>query len=109
VAWEVIGDATRRQYTPVEADAGCTLRVTCTPARADASEPAAVLRGEPAAAECGPVAVPPSPAAGEGRHRLTQEYTTAPDLRVVTYNILADQYAATETARDVLFAQCPPE
>jgi 2',5'-phosphodiesterase len=28
---------------------------------------------------------------------------------VVTYNILADQYAATDAAKNVIFAHCPPQ
>jgi 2',5'-phosphodiesterase len=40
---------------------------------------------------------------------LTQVATTPPTFRVVTYNILADQYAGTETARTQLFSACPPE
>ncbi|KFM23754.1 2',5'-phosphodiesterase 12 [Auxenochlorella protothecoides] len=35
------------------------------------------------------------------------EATVPPRLRVVSYNILADQYAATERAKSVLFGHCP--
>lgn len=55
------------------------------------------------------MALPPSPAAAAPRHALTQQPTASPDLRVLTYNILADQYAATETAKNVIFAHCPPQ
>lgn len=106
-AWEPVEGGRRRRYVPAPADAGRVLRVTCTPARR--APGGGVLRGEPAAAECGPVAAAPAPGAGAGRHAHTAAFLSAPDLRVVTYNILADQYAATDTARDVLFAHCPPE
>ena len=106
-AWEPVEGGRRRRYVPAPADAGRVLRVTCTPERR--APGGGVLRGEPAAAECGPVAAAPAPGAGAGRHAHTAAFLSAPDLRVVTYNILADQYAATDTARDVLFAHCPPE
>ena len=67
------------------------------------------MLGSPAATECGPVAVPPEPASAARRHALTQQPAAPPQLRVVTYNILADQYASTETAKTVIFAHCPGE
>lgn len=107
--WERIPGASQRGYTPEAEDAGCMLRVTCTPTRPASIQEQQGAVGQPLAAECGPVAVPPAPAAGAGRHELTGDFTRPPHLRVMTYNILADQYAATDTAKDVLFAQCPPE
>lgn len=119
-AWEALPGATGRRYLPTPADAGCRLRVECTPARRAPAEdgnadgagagagPALVL-GAPQAAECAPVEVPPSPAAAAARHPLTAAPTASPDLRVVTYNILADQYAGTEVAQNVIFAHCPRE
>ena len=59
--------------------------------------------------EVGPVRLPPNPGSGEGRHELTAQRTASPTVRFVSYNLLADQYAATDTARDVLFNYCPPE
>ena len=56
-----------------------------------------------------PVAEAPSQAALQARWQLTAAPLEAPGLRVVTYNLLADQYAATEKARTVLFSYCPPE
>ena len=56
-----------------------------------------------------PVAEAPQQAALEARWQLTAAPLEAPGLRVVTYNILADQYAATEKARTVLFSYCPQE
>lgn len=68
-----------------------------------------MVLGAPGCAECGPVAVPPAPAAAAARHAFTAQPTAPPELRVVTYNILADQYAATDAAKNVIFAHCPPE
>lgn len=121
--WEPLEGATARRYTPRPEDAGCRLRVECTPGRrggagagagAEAGPAAAELKlelelGPPGAAECGPVCLPPSPAAVAPRHVLTQQPTASPELRVVTYNILADQYAGTDVAKNVIFAHCPPE
>ncbi|KAL4445318.1 hypothetical protein ABPG77_011143 [Micractinium sp. CCAP 211/92] len=122
--WEPIVGAASRRFTPRPEDEGCRLRVECTPGRLAASpvdaSPSALAGssggadaelalGTPGAAECGPVAVPPSPAAAAPRHALTQQPTVPPELRVLTYNILADQYAATETAKNVIFAHCPPQ
>ena len=56
-----------------------------------------------------PVEAAPQQTALEARFELTQAPLQPPGLRVVTYNILADQYAATDKARTVLFSYCPPE
>ncbi len=66
-------------------------------------------RGAPAAADVGPVGRGPPDAPAAARHALTPAALAPPGLRVVTYNILADQYAATERAQQVLFAYCAPE
>lgn len=47
--------------------------------------------------------------AGAQRHRSTPHPLQPPGVRVVTYNILADQYVGTEYAQRVLFAYCPQE
>ena len=70
-----------------------------------------LLQGEVLAALTGPVgAGPPSPAA-EVRVRGDSGATavTAPGFRVMSYNILADQYAGTAYAQQVLFDYCPTE
>jgi 2',5'-phosphodiesterase len=124
-AWEPIPGAKARRYVPTDADAGFMLRVECTPQRMTngftATATGAGLEqqqqqqqqqlgvGEPAAAECGPVAVPPRPAGWEARHALTGAWLEGPEMRVVTYNILADQYAATDTAKNVIFAHLPAQ
>ncbi|PSC75583.1 2, 5 -phosphodiesterase 12 [Micractinium conductrix] len=108
-AWEPIPGVTSRRYTPAPEDVGCHLRVECTPARPSSEPGEEAVLGEGGFADCGPVGVPPAPAAVAPRHALTRQQTAAPELRVVTYNILADQYAATETAKNVIFAHCPPQ
>ena len=122
-AWEPVPGATSRRYWPAPEDAGCRLRVECTPGRwaalngsngardanGSGSEAEELVLGAPLACECGPVEAPPVPAACEARHALTARPTSSPGLRAVTYNILADQYAGTERAMDVIFAHCPNE
>ena len=68
-----------------------------------------LLLGEPQTLLVGPVQRGPAVTAGAHRHPLTAQPLGPPGLRVVTYNILADQYVATEHAQNVLFAYCPPE
>ncbi len=67
------------------------------------------LLGDPQAWELGIVGAEHEPKAGEGRHALTREPLPAPNLRVLTYNILADQYVGTDYAQEVLFSYCPQE
>jgi hypothetical protein len=103
--WIPIPTATSRSYTPAAPDAGHFLRAECTPWHGSASGV-----GQAAISpEVGPVRLPPNPGSGEGRHELTAQRTASPTVRFVSYNLLADQYAATDTARDVLFNYCPPE
>ncbi len=107
---EPLPGGTARRYTPTADDAGCLLRVECTPTRqaGNGGSGEEVLVGAPLlSADHGPVAVPPTPAAVAPRHALTQHPAASPELRVVTYNILADQYAGTDVAKKVLFAYCP--
>jgi 2',5'-phosphodiesterase len=104
--WEPIPGAAARSYAPAPGDAGFTLRATCTPGRRATS--GARERGAPVSAEAGPVAAPPAPPAGAARAAATALATVAPRVRLVCYNLLADQYAATARAKEVLFAHCPP-
>ena len=107
-SWQAIPGATQRRYVPTAADVGYMLRVECTPGRSaggGAGEAAAL--GEPMATDCGPVAAA-LPLGAAPRLALTQAPAVSPSLRVLTYNILADQYASTDAARNVIFAHCPP-
>lgn len=43
----------------------------------------------------------------EKRHELTRTKTANDEFRIVTYNILADMYSDSKTAREQLFKYCP--
>ena len=80
--------------------------------RTDSSEAAAAaaeeVAGDPVTCETGPpVAEGPPLSAAAARHARTAHALPPPGLRAVTYNILAEQYAATEYAREHLFSYCP--
>lgn len=82
-------------YTPAPKDEGCVLRAELTPARRGGAA------GEPLAADAGPVAAgPPLPAAA-ARQVAPPAPAAAPAFRVMSYNILADQYAGTAYAQKV--------
>jgi 2',5'-phosphodiesterase len=59
--------------------------------------------------QAGQVGRGPVVTAGFHRHALTAAPLPPTGLRVVTYNILADQYAASDYARSVLFSYCPQQ
>ena len=113
--WENIHGAEGRMYIPSKKDAGLFLRVQAVPRRFDESDVALdkqnkIVHGNAAISEaCGPVLTPPEPGPGSGRHEETLEFLASPSLRLVTYNILADQYASTESAKNIIFASCPSE
>ena len=65
--------------------------------------------GSVATIEAGPVSRGPAGPLAAARHALTQGPLEPPALRVVTYNILADQYASTDHAQNVLFGYCPTQ
>ena len=64
--------------------------------------------GEPVSCDIGVVGTGPPLTAGQHRHPLTQEPTACPHLRVVTYNLLADQYASSTRGKNKLFSYVPP-
>ena len=107
-AWEAIPDAEEALYTPTPEDEGWLLRCLVTPGSARSTS-ASPLLGTPAAADAA-LPVSPGPAAGpaSGRHAHTPRPTRPPTVRVVTYNLLADQYASSDYARSHLFAHCHP-
>lgn len=90
-------------YAPAPADVGHELRVIVTPGAPGGA------RGEPAAAAvAGAVEPGPASRAADERADAVPTWTTPPRLRVVTYNLLADQYAASDYAKAHLFNHCPP-
>ena len=54
--------------------------------------------------DIGVVATGPALTAGQHRHPLTAEPAGWPQLRVVTYNLLADQYASSSRGKHMLFS-----
>lgn len=45
----------------------------------------------------------------EKRHELTKNKTADDEIRIVSYNILADMYSDSKTAREELFKHCPAQ
>ena len=69
----------------------------------------AAVSGEPVAVDTDAVAAGPALPAAAQRHAHTTTPLAPPGVRVVTYNVLADQYASTDYAQEHLFAYCPRE
>lgn len=67
------------------------------------------VSGEPVAVDTDAVAAGPALPAAAQRHAHTTTPLAPPGVRVVTYNVLADQYASTDYAQEHLFAYCPRE
>ena len=65
--------------------------------------------GSAATTDVGPVGRGPADPPAAARHALTRVPLEPPALRVITYNILADQYASTDHAQNVLFGYCPTQ
>ena len=99
VAWREVGRGS--EYVPDAADAGCRLFVHATPSDG-------IVSGALQRADAGVVAAAPARLPGEGRHSLTPAPLASPGLRVMTYNILADQYASSTYAKTTLFGYCAP-
>ena len=119
--------ATTRSFVPMQEDVGNKLMVSCTPVqrRINAiTNEKYDLKGFTSSIVVGPVVAAPEFAAASrlpdtkgasipnepiASHESAASWTAHPDFRVMTYNILADQYASTDRAKDVLFAHCPNE
>ena len=71
------------------------------------SQAQGIRLGQPCYADTAPVQQGPALTAAATRHPLTPTPMAKPGVRVVTYNILADQYASREHAQKVLFGYCP--
>lgn len=100
--WEEVGN--EFLYTPSILDVGCYLKLTCAPGNAKrvsdvTSEMTSLLT----------VAAGPGFCPFDARHMYTKKQTADySTFRVVSYNILADNYAKDEFAQKVLFPYCPP-
>ena len=103
--WEDAG-CEERAFTPAADDVGRRLRVECRPSQAHEG---GTREGAAAAAEtAGPVEPAPPRRPSDGRRQFTAAFAPAPThVRVLTYNVLANVYAASEKGRAVLFRHVP--
>lgn len=100
---EVVSDSFT--YWPLEKDCGKQLLLECTPANSNGQVGQPLLVSTKTVVP-GPRSLSPI----TKRHLLTPAHLSEPDqLRVVSYNILADPYASTTFAREVLYPYCIPE
>uniref|UniRef100_A0A8D8RZ77 2',5'-phosphodiesterase 12 n=2 Tax=Cacopsylla melanoneura TaxID=428564 RepID=A0A8D8RZ77_9HEMI len=88
-------------YKPTKEDVGHHLKLSCTPKNEHSEGPTLEVITEK------PVDAGNQPYLFEQRHAFTKEKLTGDNFRVVTYNILAEIYADTDTARNELFSYCP--
>lgn len=90
-------------YCPSEEDVGHQLLVQCTPGSASGE------LGDPILVASQPVVHLPPTTPTPRRHLHTPSFLPAPSqFRVLTYNTLADSYAASTHARQHLYPYCPP-
>ncbi|XP_049832497.1 2',5'-phosphodiesterase 12 [Schistocerca gregaria] len=89
-------------YTPTVKDIGSFLKFSCVPSNGDVEGPVAEEMSKNVV-EAGPGRCP-----FENRHVFTSTRLEKESFRVVSYNILADLYADSDTARLQLFPYCPP-
>ena len=107
-AWEPILEGNQKTFVPRPEDVGCELKLQCKPVQKrcntfDSSQ--YNLEGFLEVVSVGPVVEAP-PFASSGRLDEQHSWTVHPAFRVMTYNILADQYASTDTAKESIFFHC---
>lgn len=106
--WEPVPISNQKIFMPKEEDVGFMLHVHCKPIQKryntfDGTE--YELEGFKQVLSIGPIVkAPPSVASARMEHE--QSWTRHPTFRVMTYNILADQYASTDTAKESIFSHC---
>ncbi len=108
--WKAV-DGGNRSFVPGSGDVGSKLMVSCTPVqrrRDPLTQEEYELKGTTSRLVVGPVIAAAEFASAE-RLAKPLSWTEHPDFRVMTYNILADQYASTDRAKEELFAHCPSE
>jgi 2',5'-phosphodiesterase len=107
--WVPVVDGFERSFVPKPGDIGAKLKVTCMPVqrrlRAGQDSDSYDLEGFSSSIVVGPVGSAPM-FASASRVGDPLPLTKHPGFRVMTYNILADQYASTDSARDVIFSHC---
>lgn len=99
IIWEEV--ATGYTYLAKSADIGYKLKVVCIPRSAEREGPSAE-----SISKC-EVQADPGPCPFDTRHLFTQDRLSGSKFRVVSYNLLADLYADSETAKKELFPYCP--
>ncbi|XP_063706039.1 2',5'-phosphodiesterase 12 [Culicoides brevitarsis] len=99
IEWQQIG--TGFTYLATSADIGYKLKVVVVPKNAEREGPAAE-----AISKC-EVQADPGSCPFDTRHLFTQDRCSGTKFRVVSYNLLADLYADSETAKKELFPYCP--
>lgn len=108
-SWEPVANGNQKIFTPTTEDIGCMLQLHCKPFQKRYSiyrdNKEYDLEGFTQMLDIGPVVEAP-PFASSGRLDDQHSWTTHPAFRVMTYNILADQYASTDTAKDSIFLHC---
>jgi len=108
-AWEPVANGNQKTFTPSSEDIGCMLQLRCKPFQKRRSSHGNSteydLEGFVKIMDAGPVVEAP-PFASSGRLNDEHSWTAHPTFRVMTYNILADQYASTDTAKESIFLHC---
>lgn len=98
--WAEVGSG--RVFVPSNEDIGRKLRLRCLPKDGTRCGLVKELQSEDA------IEAGPGTCTFDTRHLFTQQQTQWPELRVVSYNILADIYAQTELSKMVLYPYCAP-
>ncbi|XP_078399670.1 2',5'-phosphodiesterase 12 [Cetorhinus maximus] len=98
--WEAA--ASGRVFTPSNSHIGLKLKLRCQPG--DGRRFGAAVELESG----GTVEAGPGACTCDSRQWFTRQGLEEPQLRVVSYNILADVYAQTEFSRSNLYPYCPP-
>uniref|UniRef100_A0A1B6D1I8 2',5'-phosphodiesterase 12 n=1 Tax=Clastoptera arizonana TaxID=38151 RepID=A0A1B6D1I8_9HEMI len=98
VSWEEVGNTD--VYLTSQKDIGCKLKLICTPRNKSMEGPPAETISDNLV-ENGPKFCP-----FENRHKFTKTNLEGNSFRVITYNILADLYADSDDARNLLFPYC---
>jgi len=97
--WTKVGKG--RLFKPGQEHVQCRLRCQVTPHCGQ--EP-----GVPQSAISAPITLGPGELPANSRHMWTSTPQTWPNMRLVTYNILADLYCDSDFSRTVLHPSCPP-
>lgn len=98
--WAEVGSG--RVFVPSNEDIGRKLKLLCLPKDGTRCGLVKELQSE------GGIEAGPGTCTFDTRHLFTQQQTQWPELRVVSYNILADIYAQTELSKMVLYPYCAP-